>query len=119
MSPLTLFTCRLAEGTRKAVDAWGLKLLCKDPRWKSDSLTVIEVPKVVCVQCTAVSSSLMPTVVSQMTSQLRSGQRTMAPIYHYIATRSNTVCESCNRSQGSGLQLVGFARNGYLPNELK
>lgn len=37
---------RLAEGTRKAVDAWGLKLLCKDPRWKSDSLTVIEVPEV-------------------------------------------------------------------------
>ena len=37
---------RLAEGTRKAVDAWGLKLLCKDPRWKSDTLTVIETPEV-------------------------------------------------------------------------
>jgi alanine-glyoxylate transaminase/serine-glyoxylate transaminase/serine-pyruvate transaminase len=35
---------RLAEGTRKAVDAWGLKLLCKHPRWRSDSLTVIETP---------------------------------------------------------------------------
>jgi aspartate aminotransferase-like enzyme len=35
---------RLAEGTRKAVEAWGLKLLCKHPRWQSDSLTVIEVP---------------------------------------------------------------------------
>lgn len=39
---------RLAEGTRKAADAWGLKLLCKDPRWRSDSLTVIEVPEVGC-----------------------------------------------------------------------
>ena len=38
--------CRLAEGTRKAVDAWGLKLLCKHPRWRSDSLTVIETPQV-------------------------------------------------------------------------
>lgn len=36
---------RLAEGTRRAVDAWGLKLLCKQPRWRSDSLTVIEVPE--------------------------------------------------------------------------
>ncbi|KAK9842890.1 hypothetical protein WJX74_003974 [Apatococcus lobatus] len=36
---------RLAEGTRKAAEAWGLKLLCKDPRWRSDSLTVIEVPE--------------------------------------------------------------------------
>jgi alanine-glyoxylate transaminase/serine-glyoxylate transaminase/serine-pyruvate transaminase len=35
---------RLAEGTRKAVEGWGLKLLCKHPRWQSDSLTVIEVP---------------------------------------------------------------------------
>ena len=38
--------CRLAEGTRKAAAAWGLKLLCKDERWRSDSLTVIEVPEV-------------------------------------------------------------------------
>lgn len=35
---------RLAEGTRRAVDAWGLKLLCKHPRWNSNSLSVIEVP---------------------------------------------------------------------------
>ena len=37
---------RLGEGTRKAVEGWGLKLLCKDPRWNSDSLTVIETPQV-------------------------------------------------------------------------
>ena len=36
---------RLAAGTRAAVAAWGLKLLCKDPRWYSDSLTVVEVPE--------------------------------------------------------------------------
>lgn len=36
---------RLAEGTRRAVEGWGLKLLCKDPRWRSDSLTVIRVPE--------------------------------------------------------------------------
>lgn len=35
---------RLAEGTRAAVEGWGLKLLCKHPRWRSDSLTVIETP---------------------------------------------------------------------------
>jgi len=35
---------RLAEGTRKAVKAWGLELLCREPRWRSDSLTVIESP---------------------------------------------------------------------------
>lgn len=35
---------RLAEGVRQAVKGWGLSTLCKDPRWKSDSLTVIEVP---------------------------------------------------------------------------
>ncbi|GAX81546.1 hypothetical protein CEUSTIGMA_g8974.t1 [Chlamydomonas eustigma] len=35
---------RLAEGVRKAVEGWGLKTLCKDQRWKSDSLTVIETP---------------------------------------------------------------------------
>ncbi len=37
--------CRLAEGTRRAVAGWGLKTLCRDPRWYSDSLTVIEVPE--------------------------------------------------------------------------
>lgn len=35
---------RLAEGTRKAVEGWGLELLCAQPRWRSDSLTVIKVP---------------------------------------------------------------------------
>ena len=35
---------KLAEGTRKAVKAWGLELLCKEPRWYSDSLTVVETP---------------------------------------------------------------------------
>lgn len=36
---------RLATGVRKAVEGWGLKLLCKHPRWYSDSLTVVEVPQ--------------------------------------------------------------------------
>jgi len=36
---------RLAEGTRKAVKAWGLELLCKEQRWRSDSLTVIRSPE--------------------------------------------------------------------------
>lgn len=36
---------RLAEGTRKAVEGWGLKLLCRNPRWHSDSLTVVETPE--------------------------------------------------------------------------
>lgn len=36
---------RLAEGTRRAAAGWGLSLLVKDPRWNSDSLTVIEVPQ--------------------------------------------------------------------------
>jgi alanine-glyoxylate transaminase/serine-glyoxylate transaminase/serine-pyruvate transaminase len=40
-----LHLCRLAEGTRKAVEGWGLQLLCKDKRWQSDSLSVIEVPE--------------------------------------------------------------------------
>jgi len=35
---------RLATATRKAVDAWGLQLLCKNPRWRSNSLTVVETP---------------------------------------------------------------------------
>lgn len=35
---------RMANATRAAVEAWGLKLLCKNPRWGSNSLTVIEVP---------------------------------------------------------------------------
>ena len=36
---------RLAEGARAAVAGWGLTTLCRDPRWKSDSLTVVEVPQ--------------------------------------------------------------------------
>lgn len=36
---------RLANGTREAVKAWGLKLLCKNPRWNSNALSVIEVPQ--------------------------------------------------------------------------
>ncbi|KAI3429691.1 hypothetical protein D9Q98_005776 [Chlorella vulgaris] len=36
---------RLAEGCRAAVAGWGLQTLCREPRWKSDSLTVIEVPE--------------------------------------------------------------------------
>lgn len=39
---------RLAEGTRRAVRAWehaGLEILCKDPRWYSNSLTVIKAPE--------------------------------------------------------------------------
>lgn len=36
---------RLAEGTRKAVEGWGLELLCAHPRWRSDSLTVIKTPQ--------------------------------------------------------------------------
>lgn len=35
---------RLGEGVRQAVEGWGLKTLCKNPRWKSDSLTVVETP---------------------------------------------------------------------------
>ena len=41
-----LHLCRLGEGTRKAVKGWGLELLCKEPRWTSDALTVVETPKV-------------------------------------------------------------------------
>lgn len=36
---------RLAEGTRRAAKAWGLPLLCENPRWNSDSLTVLKVPE--------------------------------------------------------------------------
>ena len=34
----------MGEGCRRAIAGWGLKLLCKDPRWNSDSLSVIETP---------------------------------------------------------------------------
>jgi alanine-glyoxylate transaminase/serine-glyoxylate transaminase/serine-pyruvate transaminase len=35
---------RLGEGARRAAAAWGLPLLCKDARWNSNSLTVIQTP---------------------------------------------------------------------------
>ncbi|MER9425638.1 aminotransferase class V-fold PLP-dependent enzyme [Mesorhizobium sp. M0317] len=35
---------RLAEGVRKAVDAWGLKLCAKTPKWHSDTVSAILVP---------------------------------------------------------------------------
>jgi alanine-glyoxylate transaminase / serine-glyoxylate transaminase / serine-pyruvate transaminase len=35
---------RLAEGTRKAVSAWGLDLCARAPRWHSDTVTAIMVP---------------------------------------------------------------------------
>ncbi len=36
---------RFAAGTRAAAKAWGLELLCADPRWNSNSLTVIKAPQ--------------------------------------------------------------------------
>ena len=35
------------------MEGWGLKLLCKEKRWNSDSLTVIETPQVglLCAVC--------------------------------------------------------------------
>jgi alanine-glyoxylate transaminase/serine-glyoxylate transaminase/serine-pyruvate transaminase len=36
---------RLAEGVRKAVDAWGLKLCAKTPQWHSDTVSAILVPE--------------------------------------------------------------------------
>jgi alanine-glyoxylate transaminase / serine-glyoxylate transaminase / serine-pyruvate transaminase len=36
---------RLAEGVRKAVDAWGLMLCAKDPKWYSNSVSAIVVPE--------------------------------------------------------------------------
>jgi alanine-glyoxylate transaminase/serine-glyoxylate transaminase/serine-pyruvate transaminase len=35
---------RLAEGTRRAVKAWGLELCARDPRWYSDTVSAIMVP---------------------------------------------------------------------------
>jgi alanine-glyoxylate transaminase/serine-glyoxylate transaminase/serine-pyruvate transaminase len=35
----------LASGTRAAVDAWGLKLCAKDPKWNSDTVSAIMVPE--------------------------------------------------------------------------
>ncbi|MEO5759148.1 MAG: aminotransferase class V-fold PLP-dependent enzyme [Mesorhizobium sp.] len=36
---------RLAEGVRKAVGAWGLKLCAKEPKWHSDTVSAILVPE--------------------------------------------------------------------------
>jgi len=36
---------RLAEGVRKAVDAWGLKLCAADPKWYSDTVSAVMVPE--------------------------------------------------------------------------
>jgi alanine-glyoxylate transaminase/serine-glyoxylate transaminase/serine-pyruvate transaminase len=36
---------RLAEGVRRAVDAWGLKLVAKEPKWHSDTVSAIYLPE--------------------------------------------------------------------------
>ncbi len=36
---------RLAGGVRAAVDAWGLKLVAKEPKWHSDTVSAIYVPE--------------------------------------------------------------------------
>ncbi len=36
---------RLASGVRAAVDAWGLKLCAKEPKWHSDTVSAILVPE--------------------------------------------------------------------------
>ena len=36
---------RLAEGVRRAVDAWGLRLCAKDPKWHSDTVSAIMLPE--------------------------------------------------------------------------
>ncbi len=36
---------RLAEGCRRAVAAWGLKLCARDPKWYSDTVSAIMVPQ--------------------------------------------------------------------------
>ena len=36
---------RLAEGTRRAVRAWGLEILCRDPKYYSSSLTAVLMPE--------------------------------------------------------------------------
>lgn len=35
---------RLAEGVRRAVDAWALETCCRDPRWHSNTVTAVMVP---------------------------------------------------------------------------
>ncbi len=36
---------RMAEAVRRAVAAWGLKLVAKAPKWHSDTVSAIYVPK--------------------------------------------------------------------------
>jgi alanine-glyoxylate transaminase/serine-glyoxylate transaminase/serine-pyruvate transaminase len=36
---------RLATGVRAAVDAWGLKLCAKEPKWYSDTVSAVVVPE--------------------------------------------------------------------------
>jgi alanine-glyoxylate transaminase / serine-glyoxylate transaminase / serine-pyruvate transaminase len=36
---------RLAEGVRRAVAAWGLKLCAREPRWHSDTVSAIMLPE--------------------------------------------------------------------------
>ena len=36
---------RMAEGVRRAVDAWGLELCAKEPKWHSDTVSAICVPE--------------------------------------------------------------------------
>jgi alanine-glyoxylate transaminase/serine-glyoxylate transaminase/serine-pyruvate transaminase len=36
---------RLAEGVRKAAEAWGLRLCAKEPKWHSDTVSAIVVPE--------------------------------------------------------------------------
>jgi alanine-glyoxylate transaminase/serine-glyoxylate transaminase/serine-pyruvate transaminase len=36
---------RLAEGVRRAVDAWGLRLCAREPKWHSDTVSAILVPE--------------------------------------------------------------------------
>jgi alanine-glyoxylate transaminase / serine-glyoxylate transaminase / serine-pyruvate transaminase len=38
---------RLAEGVRRAVDAWGLATCCREPRWHSNTVTAVMVPPAV------------------------------------------------------------------------
>ena len=35
----------MAEGVRRAIDAWGLRLCAKEPKWHSDTVSAIMVPE--------------------------------------------------------------------------
>ena len=50
------------------MDAWGLKLLCKHPRWRSDSLTVIETPQVQAQAFAVTTQHLLSTARPDLTS---------------------------------------------------